>query len=134
MWCIIQGISWVIVPWSGTDPYDKPNCFTWSKKENDWIIPGDQYNEYFQNGEDLLKIINPIRRPSRRIEEHRGHATRFQYLSIITNFLEKERRKSLPNSTRITAVSTRSVMECGMYSLYQTSAIKRKIGTHSTSV
>ena len=25
------------------------NCFTWSKENNDWIVPGDQYNEEFKN-------------------------------------------------------------------------------------
>ena len=34
-----------LVPWSGTDPDAKMNCFTWSKEDNDWILPGDQYNE-----------------------------------------------------------------------------------------
>ena len=34
-----------LVNWSGTDPYVKMNCFTWSKDNNDWIFPGDQYNE-----------------------------------------------------------------------------------------
>ena len=32
-----------LVPWSGTDPDDKINCFTWSKENNDWNITGDQY-------------------------------------------------------------------------------------------
>ena len=30
-----------LVPWSGTDPDAKMNCFTWSKDNNDWIVPGD---------------------------------------------------------------------------------------------
>ena len=34
-----------IVPWSGTDPDAKMNCFTWSKENNDWIVPEDQYDE-----------------------------------------------------------------------------------------
>ena len=38
-----------IVPWSGIDPYANMNCFTWSKYHNDWIVPGDQYNEEFKN-------------------------------------------------------------------------------------
>ena len=38
-----------IVPWSGTDPDAKMNCFTWSKEDNDWIVSGDQYNEKFKN-------------------------------------------------------------------------------------
>ena len=28
-----------LVPWSVTDPYAKINCFTWSKEDNDWIVP-----------------------------------------------------------------------------------------------
>ena len=31
-----------LVPWSGTDPDAKMNCFTWSKENNDWIVPEDQ--------------------------------------------------------------------------------------------
>ena len=38
-----------IVTWSGTDPDDKMNSFTWSKEDNDWIVIGDQYNEEFNN-------------------------------------------------------------------------------------
>ena len=38
-----------IIPWSGTDPYDKMNCFTWSKEDNDWIFSVHQYGEAFKN-------------------------------------------------------------------------------------
>ena len=38
-----------IVPWTGTDPYANMNCFTWSKEDNAWIVPRDQYNEEFKN-------------------------------------------------------------------------------------
>ena len=38
-----------LVPWSGTDLYSKINFFTWSKDNNDRIVPGDQYNEEFKN-------------------------------------------------------------------------------------
>ena len=34
-----------LVPWSGTEPNPKMNCFTWYKEENDWIIPEDHYSE-----------------------------------------------------------------------------------------
>ena len=34
-----------LVPCSGTDPYAKMTFFTWSKYDNDWIVPGDQCNE-----------------------------------------------------------------------------------------
>ena len=35
--------------WSGTDPYAKTNCFTWSKEKKYWIVLGDQYSEEFKN-------------------------------------------------------------------------------------
>ena len=38
-----------LVPWSGLDPDANMNCFTWSKEDNDWIVPVNQYNEYFKN-------------------------------------------------------------------------------------
>ena len=38
-----------LVTLSVTDPDSKTNCFTWSKDNNDWIVPGDQYNEEFKN-------------------------------------------------------------------------------------
>ena len=34
-----------LVPWSVTDPDAKMNCFTWSKENNDWIVPEDQYDD-----------------------------------------------------------------------------------------
>ena len=34
-----------LVTWSGTDTDAKMNCFTWSKENNDWIVPEDQYDE-----------------------------------------------------------------------------------------
>ena len=38
-----------VIPWSRTDPYTKMNCFSWSKDNNDWIVPEDQYDEEFKN-------------------------------------------------------------------------------------
>ena len=38
-----------LVPWPGTYPYAKMDYFTWSKEDNDWIFPEDQYNEEFKN-------------------------------------------------------------------------------------
>ena len=38
-----------LVPWSVTDQDSKMNCFTWSKEDNYWIFPGDQYNVEFKN-------------------------------------------------------------------------------------
>ena len=31
------------------DPYAKINCLTWSRNDNEWIVPGDQYNNKFKN-------------------------------------------------------------------------------------
>ena len=33
-----------LVPWSGTYSDAKINCFTWSKENNNWIVPGYQYS------------------------------------------------------------------------------------------
>ena len=38
-----------IVTWSATYPHSKINCFTWYRKDNDWIFPWDQYNKEFKN-------------------------------------------------------------------------------------
>ena len=38
-----------LFPWSGTDQDDNMNWLTWSKENNDWIVPGNQYNEEFKN-------------------------------------------------------------------------------------
>ena len=38
-----------IIPWSGTDPDVKMNCITWSKEDNDYIVPERQYDEEFKN-------------------------------------------------------------------------------------
>ena len=44
-----------LVPSSGTDTYSKMNCFTWSKENNDWISPGNQYNEELENWRGPIK-------------------------------------------------------------------------------
>ena len=38
-----------LVPWSGTDPDAKINCFTWSKEKNDWIVLEYKYDDEFKN-------------------------------------------------------------------------------------
>ena len=38
-----------LVTWSGTDPDTNINCFTCYKGDNDWIVPGYNYNEEFNN-------------------------------------------------------------------------------------
>ena len=45
-----------IVPWSGTDPDAKMNCFTWSKEDNDWNVPVHQYEEAFKNWRGPIHI------------------------------------------------------------------------------
>ena len=45
-----------LVPWSVTNPYAKMNFFTWPKEENDWIFPGDQYNEEFKKWRGPIHI------------------------------------------------------------------------------
>ena len=61
-----------LVTWSGTDPYSMMNGFTWFKENNDWIVPGDQYNEELKNrqgpihnGQFRLKTL----KEKRKIEE-----------------------------------------------------------------
>ena len=41
--------NYSLINWSGKDPYAKMNCFTWSKENNDWIVPEDQYDKEFNN-------------------------------------------------------------------------------------
>ena len=36
-----------IAPWSVTEPDSKTNCFSWTKKETDWIAPEDLYRKEF---------------------------------------------------------------------------------------
>ena len=38
-----------LVTWSGTDTDAKMNFFTWSKEDNYWILPEDQYSKEFKN-------------------------------------------------------------------------------------
>ena len=38
-----------LVPWSVIDPDAKMNRFIWSKDNDDWIVPEDQYDEEFKN-------------------------------------------------------------------------------------
>ena len=56
-----------LVPWSGTDPDANMNFFTWSKENNDWIVPEDQYDEEFKNWRE--PIHNGQFRSQTKIEE-----------------------------------------------------------------
>ena len=58
-----------IVPWSGTDPDAKLNCFTWYKEENYLIFHVISTINSSRTYVDLFIMINYTRRPSRRREE-----------------------------------------------------------------
>ena len=55
-----------IVIWSGMDPDSKINCFTCSGKDNDLVVPGDQYNKKSKNGEEPSITVSYMHRPSGR--------------------------------------------------------------------
>ena len=76
-----------LVPWSGTDPDAKMNCFTWSKVNNDWIVPKTNMMKNSRTGEDLYTMVNFVHRPSRRNERHRRHAPSMQALPSLLSFL-----------------------------------------------
>ena len=61
-----------LVLWSGIDPDSKMNCFTWSKDNNDWILPDDQYDEEFKNWRGPIqnwKFRSQNLKEKRKIEE-----------------------------------------------------------------
>ena len=41
--------DYYLVPWLGIDSDAKMNFFTWSKENDYWIVPEDQYDEEFKN-------------------------------------------------------------------------------------
>ena len=43
-----------IVSWYGTDPDPNMSCFTWSRKDNEWVVLGDQYNKKFKNWQGTM--------------------------------------------------------------------------------
>ena len=70
-----------LVLWSGTDPDAKMNCFTWSKENNNWIVPGYQYNEELnncrgpvQNGQFLSQALNEKRKTEDTCSKYAGSA------------------------------------------------------------
>ena len=46
---IYMGEVGSLIHWSGTESDARTNLFNWFKEENDWIVPEDHYNEYFNN-------------------------------------------------------------------------------------
>ena len=79
-----------LVLWSLKNSDAKMNCFTWSKDENDWIVPGDPYNEELKTGKKLSIMVNFTIRPSKRREIQRIHAPSIQDLTSLMALLEKE--------------------------------------------
>ena len=61
-----------LVPWSGTDPDAKMNCFTLVQREKYWIVPRDQYNEEFNNWRGPIhngQFCSQTLRDKRNVEE-----------------------------------------------------------------
>ena len=63
-----------LVPWSGTDPDTKTNCFTWPKEDNDWIPQKKIITKISRTSKDISIMVNSAHRPPKRIEIHRIHA------------------------------------------------------------
>ena len=84
-----------LVPWSGTDPDVKMNCFTWSKEDNGWIVPGDQYNEELNNWR--LPIQNGQFRPHTLEEKRKTEETCSKYTSTAKfNGIPREGNPATP--------------------------------------
>ena len=61
-----------LVTWSGTDPDAKMNFLTWSKEDNGWIVPGNQYNEELNNQQGPMhngQLLSQTLKDKRRKEE-----------------------------------------------------------------
>ena len=52
-----------LVTLSGTDPDAKMNCFTWSRGDNDWIVPGINTMDNSRTGKELSIMVNSACRP-----------------------------------------------------------------------
>ena len=56
LWCgLYKEEEYYLVPCSGTDPDEQMNCFNWSKDNNYWIFPEDQYDEEFKNWREPIQ-------------------------------------------------------------------------------
>ena len=62
-----EGDGWIFI-FLGTDPDSKKNCFTWYRKDNDWVVTGIQYNNKFKTGKDLSITVSSMNRHPRRWE------------------------------------------------------------------
>ena len=84
-----------LVTWSVTDPDTKMNCFTWSKEDNDWIFPGDQYNEELKNWQGT--IHNGQFRSQTLKEKRNTEDTCYKYAgSAKFNGIYRERNPEIP--------------------------------------
>ena len=84
-----------VIPWSGTDPDAKMNCFTWSTEENDWIFLGNQYNKDFNNwkghtnnGQFRQHNIKEIRKTEETCSKYAG--------SVKFNGIPREVKPEIP--------------------------------------
>ena len=71
------------------------NSFTWSTDDNDWIIPGDQYNEEFNNwrgpinnGQSLQQNLKEIRKTEETCSKYAG--------SVKFNRIPREGKPAIP--------------------------------------
>ena len=94
--------------------YDKMHLFTSYRKDNDCIIPGDQYNNKLKIGKILSIMVSNIYSISRRREKQKRQDTNIQALLSLTEFLDKEIRKSPPTRISINVVRIWSEMGCGI--------------------
>ena len=71
------------------------NYFTWSKEKNDWVVPGDQYNEGFK------RWRGPIHNGqffSQTLKEKRKSEEKFSKYAVSAKFNEipREGKPSIP--------------------------------------
>ena len=81
-----------LVHMSGTDPDANMNFFTWSKENNDWIVPGYKYNEELKNWIGAIHNGQLRSQNLKSREKQSRHALSMQALPSLMAFLEKERQ------------------------------------------
>ena len=63
---LYKGKDGSLVPCLVMDTYVNMNCFTWSRKDTDWIFQGTCTTKSSRTGKDISIIINSDRMPSMR--------------------------------------------------------------------
>ena len=91
------------------------------------FLQGTSITKNSKTGEDLFITVISVHRTSRGREENIIYDPSFKAFSSLTRLLDKEIWQSLSNNTRINTMSTWSEMGCGMSSILQNLATKRKI-------